>query len=203
MLEEAGVRSRKELIDVVVGSCVTSNAGPYGERNCTRDGGGPFGFGNQVLISSHRKLLRPKSHGGERCGNAGARFRQARSREASASEPLQKCRKRIRRCQNRGVTLVWGLFCQGVSGGRRVFLCSIGKPVSSSRPALRSRRRAQELSRLAVAPTLQHGPDHTLTASSTTAPWCGRDDDQRGARFRARINRATTLYPVGSKDPEP
>lgn len=26
---------------------------------------------------------------------------------------------------------------------------------------------------------------------------CGRDDDQRGARFRARISRATTLYPVG------
>jgi len=25
-------------------------------RNCTRDEGGPFGFGNQVLISSHRKL---------------------------------------------------------------------------------------------------------------------------------------------------
>jgi RNA-directed DNA polymerase len=24
-------------------------------RNCTRDEGGPFGFGNQVLISSHRK----------------------------------------------------------------------------------------------------------------------------------------------------
>jgi len=43
--------------NVAVGSCVTSNAGPYGERNCTRDGGGPFGFGNQVLISSHRKLL--------------------------------------------------------------------------------------------------------------------------------------------------
>jgi len=27
-------------------------------HNCTRDEGGPFGFGNQVLISSHRKLLR-------------------------------------------------------------------------------------------------------------------------------------------------
>jgi hypothetical protein len=27
-------------------------------RNCTRDEGGPFGLGNQVLISSHRKLLR-------------------------------------------------------------------------------------------------------------------------------------------------
>src|SRR5262245_56881603 len=55
-----------------------------------------------------------KSRGGERCGNVGTRSRQARSREASASEPLQKCRKRIRRCQNRGVTLVWGFFCQGV-----------------------------------------------------------------------------------------
>jgi hypothetical protein len=28
-----------------------------GLRNCTRDEGGPFEFGNQVLISSHRKLL--------------------------------------------------------------------------------------------------------------------------------------------------
>jgi hypothetical protein len=27
------------------------------KRNCTRDEGGPFEFGNQVLISSHRKLL--------------------------------------------------------------------------------------------------------------------------------------------------
>jgi hypothetical protein len=47
--------------NVSVGSCVTSNAGPHGERNCTRDGGGPFGFGNQVLISSHRKLLSSKA----------------------------------------------------------------------------------------------------------------------------------------------
>src|SRR5258707_3684784 len=46
-----------------------------------------------------------KSNGGERCGNAGTRFRQARLREASASEPSMKCRKRIRRCQNRGLTL--------------------------------------------------------------------------------------------------
>ena len=30
-------------------------------RNCTRDEGGPFGFGNQVLILSHRKLLRSKA----------------------------------------------------------------------------------------------------------------------------------------------
>jgi hypothetical protein len=30
-------------------------------RNCTRDEGRSFEFGNQVLISSHRKLLRPKA----------------------------------------------------------------------------------------------------------------------------------------------
>ena len=31
------------------------------KRNCTRDGGGPFEFGNQVLISNHRKLLSSKA----------------------------------------------------------------------------------------------------------------------------------------------
>jgi len=30
-------------------------------RNCTRDEGRPFEFGNQVLISSHRKLLSSKA----------------------------------------------------------------------------------------------------------------------------------------------
>jgi len=30
-------------------------------RNCTRDEGGPFEVGNQVLISSHRKLLLAKA----------------------------------------------------------------------------------------------------------------------------------------------
>src|SRR5271157_4967984 len=35
-----------------------------------------------------------KSHGGERCGKTGTRFRQARLREASASELPAKCRKR-------------------------------------------------------------------------------------------------------------
>ena len=30
-------------------------------RNCTRDEGRPFEFGNQVLISNHRKLLWSKA----------------------------------------------------------------------------------------------------------------------------------------------
>src|SRR6202162_3685975 len=37
-----------------------------------------------------------KSDGGERCGKAGTRFRQARLREANVSEPSIKCRNRRR-----------------------------------------------------------------------------------------------------------
>ena len=40
-------------------------------HNCTRDEGRSFGFGNQVLIPSHRKAAAVKFRGGERCGNAG------------------------------------------------------------------------------------------------------------------------------------
>ena len=47
--------------DVAFGSCVTSIADPNGMHSYTRDEGGPFGFGNQVLISSHRKLLSSKA----------------------------------------------------------------------------------------------------------------------------------------------
>ena len=42
------------------GSCVTS-AVPVTVRNCTGDEGRPFEVGNQVLISSHRKLLSSKA----------------------------------------------------------------------------------------------------------------------------------------------
>jgi hypothetical protein len=77
-------------------------------RNCTRDGGGPLGFGNQVLISSHRKLLSLKAMVVSVAEKPDV-IRQGRLREASASKPLMKCRKRIRRCQNQGVTLPLGL----------------------------------------------------------------------------------------------
>ena len=45
------------------GSGLVSRASPVqtAMRNCTRDGGGPFEVGNQVLISSHRKLLSSKA----------------------------------------------------------------------------------------------------------------------------------------------
>ena len=77
-------------------------------RNRTRDEGGPFEVVNQVLISSHRELLRSKSTVVNVAEKAGTRFRQARLREASASDPSVKCRKAIRRCQNRGLTLLPG-----------------------------------------------------------------------------------------------
>jgi hypothetical protein len=65
-------------------------------RNGTRDEGRPFEFGNQVLISSHRKLLSSKAMVVNVAEKSGQDFRQAGLREASASEPLQKCRNRIR-----------------------------------------------------------------------------------------------------------
>jgi hypothetical protein len=82
-------------------------------RNCTRDEGRSFEVGNQVLISSHRKLLSSKAMVVSVAVNVGRISRQARLREASASEPLMTCRNRIRRCQNRGVAIplgsVWGM----------------------------------------------------------------------------------------------
>ena len=74
-------------------------------RNCTRDEGGPFEVGSQVLISNHCKLLSSKAMVVSVAANVGTRSRRVRLREASASKPSMKCRKRIRRCQNRGVTL--------------------------------------------------------------------------------------------------
>jgi hypothetical protein len=56
-------------------------------RNCTRDEGGPFGFGNQVLISSHRKLLWSKAvvvSVAETPGQDSGR--QGRERRAQANE---------------------------------------------------------------------------------------------------------------------
>ena len=44
-------------------SAVVSRASPVqtAMRNCTRDEGGPFEAGSQVLVSSHRKLLSSKA----------------------------------------------------------------------------------------------------------------------------------------------
>ena len=51
-------------------------------RNCTRDEGGPFGIGNQLLIASHRKLLWKKATG-------------FRSRQFDVRHPLTAPRQKI------------------------------------------------------------------------------------------------------------
>jgi hypothetical protein len=43
-------------------------------RNCTRDEGGPFGFGDQVADPKPPQAAVIKSDGGERCGNVGTRL---------------------------------------------------------------------------------------------------------------------------------
>jgi Helix-turn-helix domain of transposase family ISL3/zinc-finger of transposase IS204/IS1001/IS1096/IS1165 len=49
--------------EIAIRKGLVSRASPVhaAMRNCTGDEGGPFGVGNQVLISSHRKLLRSKA----------------------------------------------------------------------------------------------------------------------------------------------
>ena len=74
-------------------------------RNCTRDEGRSFEAGSQVQASNHCKLLSTKAMVVSVAVNVGIISWRVRLREASASKPPMKCRKRIRRCQNRGVTL--------------------------------------------------------------------------------------------------
>src|SRR5260370_41432057 len=82
----------------------------------------PFEVGNRVLISSHRKLLSSKAMVVSVAETPETRFRQARLREASASKPSMKCRKRIRRCQNRGGPLYGASFVKGFGSATHVFV---------------------------------------------------------------------------------
>ncbi len=60
--EASGVKGHQLVsLDFRSGSCVTSAARVAAARNCTRDEGGPFGFGDQELIPSYRKLLWSKA----------------------------------------------------------------------------------------------------------------------------------------------
>ena len=56
-------RADETLLFAIVANGGVSRVSPVqtAMRNCTRDEGGPFEVGNQVLISSHRKLLSSKA----------------------------------------------------------------------------------------------------------------------------------------------
>jgi hypothetical protein len=67
-------------------------------RNCTRDEGGPFEVGNQVLISSHRKLLSSK----EMVVNVAVSTKQPRSGSTlqgrlPSGDPTERADRRDRR----------------------------------------------------------------------------------------------------------
>src|SRR5260370_33845384 len=63
-------------------------------RNCTRDEGGPFEAGSQVLASNHCKLLSPKAMVVSVAVNVGTRSRRGVVAEVKASQPAEKWRKR-------------------------------------------------------------------------------------------------------------
>ena len=74
------------------------------------------------------------------------------------------------------------------------FFVPIRTSLTPARPsAVKVRRRINLAACSALARLNLDGFEHDGTAG------CGRDDDQRGARLRARFNRATTLYPVGPR----
>ena len=54
-------RLPRRRLRVCCGACVTTHRLSTAVRNCTRDEGGPFEVGGQVLISSHCKLLSSKA----------------------------------------------------------------------------------------------------------------------------------------------
>src|SRR6266446_1065163 len=84
------------------------------------------------------------------------------------------------------------------------FLCSAWNPVSSPRPAVLQSRRAQELSRLAVALTFPRAlplPGHTLAASSTTARSVRSGRRSEGSSLSGADQSRHNLVCGGSKDP--
>ena len=65
-------------------------------RNCTRDEGRSFGFGDQVADPKPPRAAAVKSRGGERRGNAGTMI-PAGMVERGERKQTDECRKRIRR----------------------------------------------------------------------------------------------------------
>ena len=75
--------------------CVTNASAQQQMRNYTRDEGRPLGAGSQVRASNHCKLLPLRAVVVSVAVKGGTRSHQVWSGEASASEPLMKCRNAI------------------------------------------------------------------------------------------------------------
>ena len=104
--------------------------------------------------------------------------------------------------------LVWGFFCQEISAERPIFLPSLVSLFDLKARFFIPTRHSGKPSRAGAVKAGRLFGDHpqglALTVPSTAAPSNAvglgqQDDDQRGARVRARIYRATTLYSVGPR----
>ena len=74
----------------------------YGRKRCfIKDEGRPLEVGLQEQASNRLKLRGSSAFVVSVDGKGGARLRQVRIEETNASEPLMKCRKVSKRCQNR------------------------------------------------------------------------------------------------------
>ena len=99
--------------------------------------------------------------------------------------------------------LVWGFFCQEVSAERPIFLpSSVSLFDLKARFFVSDRKPSRAGGLVASAAPTPLGLAFTVpsTAAPSNAGGLGQqDDDQRGARIRARIYRATALYSVGPR----
>src|SRR5437773_12247339 len=77
-------------------------------RNCTRDEGGPFGFGDQVADPKPPRAAVVKSHGRERRGNVGTMIPAGKVERGERKRTVSEVSKFLRRCQNRGLALPLG-----------------------------------------------------------------------------------------------
>src|ERR1700683_4819534 len=88
------------------GSCVTNNAVHTAMRNCTRDEGRPFGFGEQVADPKPPQAAVVKSDGGERCGNVGAMIPAGKISEAPLARTVRPNLSYPVRCQSNGSVIM-------------------------------------------------------------------------------------------------
>jgi hypothetical protein len=161
--------------------------------NCMRDEGGPFGTGSQVQVSSHRKLLPSKAVVVSVAETPGQRSRQARLREASASEPPMKCRKQSRRCRNRGLTRLpgsaWGNpeACPG--GIRHVGGAKLNQaPIRNGRNSAPMRREKPQAAETVRAKVPMRSPRDGAARSSGEGPVMGLERRGCGVQPWPRAN---------------
>ena len=64
-------------------------------RNCTRDEGGPFGFGGRNADPKPPQAAVVKSRGGERCGNAGTTIPAGKIERGERKQTVDEMSKRI------------------------------------------------------------------------------------------------------------